>query len=396
MKELTNKIYQAFQKYFGSNPVLVWSPGRVNLIGEHTDYNDGFVLPAATDRVIVLAIAPNDKGIIRLHSVDMEHDYFEVPITGRYEKAEIGWVNYILGVVDELQKAGYVPEGFDCAFGGNIPIGSGLSSSAALECGVIYGLSELFDFELSRQEMARLAQKAENDFVGVQCGIMDQFASLHGKAHNVIKLDCRSLEYQLYPFEWEDTSLLLCDTKVRRELADSEYNVRRQQCEKGAEIIRNTDSSIRNLRDVSFKQLEAHKHQMEEVVYRRCRYVLEENQRLHQACEDLIHGDLKSFGKRIYQSHCGLRDDYEVSCRELDVLVEATEELDSVLGARMMGGGFGGCTINVVKTAELDAVIEQIGSYYEKRAGWRPDCHVAEIGDGTHGITSESEVYYGK
>ena len=412
MQTLPEKIQTIFHKQFGGEPLLICSPGRVNLIGEHTDYNNGFVLPAAIDKAIYLAMRPNNTGTIRLRSVDMTPDFAEVPLKTPIPKNNASWANYILGVVDELIKSGYpcqlsaddgavrqsesYPErsspaeqegrigGFDCVFGGDIPIGAGLSSSAALEGGIAYGLSELFGLKLSRVEMAQVAQRAENNFVGVQCGIMDQFASLHGQRDRVIKLDCRSLEFERYPFAWDDIRILLCDTNVRRELAGSEYNIRRQQCEQGVEIIRKSDRSVETLRDVAMDQLLSHKSQMSEVVYRRCRYVLEENQRLLDACENLLAQDLPAFGEKMYRSHYGLRDDYEVSCRELDVLVEATESLDGVLGARMMGGGFGGCTINLVRWEKLDEITSKVREHYLRETGNKPDFHVAAIGEGTH------------
>ncbi len=382
-KELIKKIERSFRSRFRKDPLLIESPGRVNLIGEHTDYNHGFVLPAAIDRIIVLAMARNEQDLIRLHAADMDSGCVEIPVQNSYKKNDPGWANYVLGVVDQLAKAGHVTGGFDCVFGGNIPIGAGMSSSAALESGVVFGLSELFDLGLSRLEMTRIAQRAENHFVGVQCGIMDQFASLHGKKNCVIKLDCRSLDFELYPFDRDDVRIMLCDTNVRRELAGSEYNIRRQQCEEGAAALHKHDPSIHSLRDVSFSLLEEHKNDLDPVVYRRCRYVLEENRRVQMGCEDLSKNDFVSFGKRMYQSHYGLRDDYEVSCPELDLLVEAAEKQEGVLGSRMMGGGFGGCTINLVIQDRAEQVVEEITQYYHERMGTSPGVYIANIGDGT-------------
>ena len=391
MDTLLTKIQDSYSRYFTGEPVLIHSPGRVNLIGEHTDYNKGFVLPAAIDKVIFLAMSRNNLEVIRLHSVDMEPDYFETPVSEVYEKTGVDWADYIIGVVDQLQKKGHKIGGFDCTFGGDIPIGAGLSSSAALEGGIAFGLSHLFDLNLTLLEMTKTAMRAENKFVGVQCGIMDQFASLHGKKGRVIKLDCRSLEYELYPFKWDHVRVLLCDTHVRRALAGSEYNIRRRQCEQGVSLIRQADPSVQSLRDVSFEQLESLKNKMDEVVYRRCRYVLEENKRVTDACEDLIKNDLAAFGQKMYQSHYGLRDDYEVSCSELDTLVDATEQLEGVLGARMMGGGFGGCTINLVSMDRLDDTMDQILNYYLESTGKEPGFHVVKIGAGTHLLTEAAE-----
>jgi len=384
MKKSVLNIVETFRQNFDGTPRVIYSPGRVNLIGEHTDYNNGFVLPAAIDKAIILAMNRNDLNLIRLCSIDFNGEHFSTPVAEAYDKAQHGWPNYIIGVVSELQKAGYYPGGFDCVFGGNIPIGAGLSSSAALEGGVVFGLSELFDFGLSRLQMTRLAQKAENEFVGVQCGIMDQFASLHGKEGHVIKLDCRSLEFERYPFIRDDVRIVLFDTKVRRELAGSEYNIRRQQCEQGVALMKKKKPAINSLRDVSMELLNSCQKELDPVVYRRCRYVLEENMRVQQACEDLLQEDFVAFGEKMYRSHYGLRDDYEVSCSELDTLVEASEQLDGVLGARMMGGGFGGCTINLITSEKLNESIEHITQKYNDVTGLEADIHIAKIGDGTH------------
>lgn len=376
-------VLAAYRRHFAGEPILVRSPGRVNLIGEHTDYNQGFVLPASIDKAMVMAMSTNDHGMIRLVSVDMEPATLEMPISDSYAATGIHWAEYVIGVVDQLRKAGHRIGGFDCAFGGDVPIGAGLSSSAALEGGIAFGLSVLFDLDLSRLDMARISMQAENRFVGVQCGIMDQFASLHGKSGHVLKLDCRSLTYQLYPFAFEQVRILLCDTKVRRTLAGSEYNVRRSQCEAGVAVIARTHPAISSLRDVCFEQLDAHRDRLDPVVYRRCRYVLEENRRVHDACDDLLKGDLAAFGARMYASHAGLRDDYEVSCEELDILVDATRGLDGILGSRMMGGGFGGCTINLVDVDRLDACLAHIRDAYHARTGIEPGFHVVTIGNGT-------------
>jgi galactokinase len=384
MNETELKVLSSFGKKFNGKPIVVCSPGRINLIGEHTDYNMGIVLPASIDKAIYLAISANNEKKIRLHSTDMEPEFYENPLADVYEKTGVDWADYIIGVVDQLQKAGYQIGGFDCAFGGDVPIGAGLSSSAALEGGIAYGLSELFGLGLTRLEMAKISMQAENEFVGVQCGIMDQFASLHGRNGQVIKLDCRSLDFQYYPFGWDDIRILLCDTNVRRTLAGSEYNKRREQCEAGVSVIQKYHSEVDSLRDVTQEMLNAHKEEMGEVVFRRCSYVLNENQRISDTCEALLANDLQGFGKFMYASHYGLRDNYEVSCKELDILVDATEELDGVLGSRMMGGGFGGCTINLVEMEKLDKSIDIIRSVYMQKTGSNPEFHVVNISQGTH------------
>lgn len=383
MKRLTRKVVKEFQTRFGDDFILVESPGRVNLIGEHTDYNEGFVLPAAVNKSIVLALTANNTNKAEIYSVDND-ETFEAVILDDLKKSDLGWPNYILGIMDQLQKLDYEPKGFDCVFGGNVPIGAGMSSSAALECGILFGLNELFDLEISPVQMAQLAQKAENNFVGVKCGVMDQFVSLNGRKGCVLKLDCRSLDYVLYPFNRKDVHIVLCDTGVRRELVSSEYNTRRQQCEAGVMTLQRYDEKIRSLRDVNLDLLEEYKNEMEPVVYKRCRFVIEENERVHKACEDLKKGDLISFGERMYASHKGLRDQYEVSCKELNLLAESALNIEGVLGARMMGGGFGGCTINLVEEDHLERVKAYIKDYYKKETGYSSKIYQTQVSGGTH------------
>jgi len=383
MDPLIEHIQKEFKTHFPGNPTLIYSPGRVNLIGEHTDYNDGFVLPAAINKRIILAIAPNGLDKIRLYAQDMDQKHYVTNLDNSHQQTGMHWPDYILGVIDQLHKRGNTIEGFDCFFGGDIPIGAGLSSSAALEGGVLAGLNHIFNLQISRVEMAEIGQQAENQFVGVQCGIMDQFANQLGKSESAIKLDCRSLEFTHYPFDRDDVSILLFDTKVRRELATSEYNVRRKQCEEGVKILQKYDPSIKNLRDVHDPLLEEHRTDMPELVYNRCRFVLDENRRVLEACQHLSDGDIYSFGGQMYASHYGLRDLYEVSCRELDVLVDATEPLDGVLGSRMMGGGFGGCTINLVLESEVEPIARRVKEFYIHELGKPVDYYIAKIGKGT-------------
>ena len=381
---LLNKvnIRSEFRERFNSEPLVVESPARVNLIGEHTDYNDGFVLPAAIDKKITFAIASNSLQKIRMHALDMDQPEYEVKIPAPFRKSGRGWPDYILGVVDQLEKRAYSISGFDCIFGGDIPIGAGLSSSAALEGGLLTGLNALFDLNLSAMEMTKIGQQAENNFVGVQCGIMDQFANLHGKENSVMCLDCRSLEYSHYPFKREGISILLCDTKVRRELASSEYNIRRRQCEEGVSILRKFDPSIRNLRDVNQMLLEKHRDKLPEVIYNRCRFVLDENRRVLAACDFLARDDIESFGELMYRSHEGLRDLYEVSCRELNLLVDAAGKIDEVYGSRMMGGGFGGCTINLVEAQALEEVKRLILQDYQRKINSSVEFYETNISNG--------------
>lgn len=389
MQKLVQKIANEFSNRFNDQYILVKSPGRVNLIGEHTDYNEGFVLPAAIDKSIIFAMNVNDTGQVRLYSID-KNQKFSTDISGDIAKSDLGWVNYLLGVVVELRNHGYEIGGFDCVFGGNVPIGAGMSSSAALEGGVLYGLTDLFDLEIPPVEMARIAQKAENDFVGVQCGIMDQFVSLNGRKDNALKLDCRSLEHEYYPFDHEDIHIVLCDTGVRRELASSEYNVRRSQCEQGVAILQEYDPSIKSLRDVKLELLMTQEDEMDPTVFKRCKYVVEENKRVLQACMDLENNDLKSFGQRMFQSHVGLRYEYEVSCTELDTLVDIAWEMDGVIGCRMMGGGFGGCTINLVQNEHMESFVSNIKEKYAQQLGDEINIYKTKVSAGTHLLEPEN------
>lgn len=390
MSELAKQIESEFTDRYGDDYILVKSPGRVNLIGEHTDYNDGFVLPAAVDKHICLAMAPNGTHRLRFYSYDKEERY-ETELNGALTSSGQSWPDYLLGVVDQLQKQGYDSPGFDCVFGGNIPIGAGMSSSAALEGGVAFGLNQLFEWEIAPEELARIAQKAENEFVGVQCGIMDQFVSLNGRQDHVMKLDCRSLEYEFYPFRHKDIHFVLCDTQVRRELVSSEYNVRRSQCEEGVVVLQSHDETVSSLRDADRELLEACRDAMDPVVYRRCEYIIEENERVIRACEDLQNGNLRSFGKRMYASHRGLRDKYEVSCEELDVLVEEARKVEGIYGARMMGGGFGGCTINLVENQHLDTFKAHIRKGYKEQTGREAVIYQTRVSAGTHCINNSKE-----
>lgn len=378
------KIAQKFEQLFNSPPLIIRSPGRINLIGEHTDYNEGFVLPAAIDKEIFLAFAKNDLEKCRIFS----YDYEEMNTFSLRDFAPVpkGWINYITGVVAQLQNAGYPIQGFDCVFGGTIPIGAGLSSSAALENGVCLGLSELFNLNLDKMSMIKYSQKAEHEYAGVACGIMDQFASMMGKANHAIRLDCRSLEFTYFPLNLGNYQFILCDTKIEHALADTAYNQRRTECETGVRVVQKRFTSAKSLRDLSFEMLEQVKPELSAKVYDRCSYVLEENQRLLQSCEMLDSGDLESFGKQMYASHDGLSNQYEVSCTELDFLVEFTRSRTEVLGARMMGGGFGGCTLNLVEKSQRESFERDITAAYNQRFNHAPALYEVNVVDGTSRI----------
>jgi galactokinase len=365
----------------GAGPLIVRSPGRVNLIGEHTDYNHGFVLPAAIDKAIYLAIGPRLDNEIHLYSVDLGQEFtctLDLPAP-----VQEHWPNYLLGVVQQLQQAGMSPGGFNCVFAGDIPIGSGMSSSAALECATAFGLNELFGLQADKLAMVRMSQRAENVFVGVQCGIMDQFASMFGRRNHVIRLDCQSLEYVFFPFNLEGIRIVLLDSNVKHSLASTEYNTRRQQCEAGVRLIRAHHPDVTSLRDATIEMLDKYVAPVDQLVDRRCRFIVRENARLLAATDDLLNGDLQAFGAKMFQTHDGLSRDYEVSCRELDFLVDQVRYDDAVLGARMMGGGFGGCTINLVKEGAIDYLVERIGPVYRAAMKKEMKVYVAQIEDGT-------------
>jgi galactokinase len=378
-------VKERFSALFpGTAPLIVRSPGRVNLIGEHTDYNQGFVLPAAIDKAIYLAIGPRDDREIHLVSIDLDQHFtctLDLP-----EPAVEHWPNYLLGVVQQLQKAGHSPRGFNCVFTGDIPLGSGMSSSAALECATAFALNELFSLGLDKLTMVRLSQRAENVFVGVQCGIMDQFASMFGRRGQVIRLDCQSLDYAYFPFDLEGIRIVLLDTNVKHSLASTEYNTRRRQCEAGVRLVRAHDPEVTSLRDVSREQLDRYVAPVDELVYRRCRFIVGENARLLAATEDLQNGDLAAFGRKMFETHDGLSREYEVSCKELDFLVDQVRDDPAVIGARMMGGGFGGCTINLVKEDAIDTLVARLAPVYRDAMKRELKVYVAQIEDGTSRI----------
>jgi len=389
MNKLITKIELTFKQHFEGEPIIVSSPGRVNIIGEHTDYNNGFVLPAAINKIIVFAVAKNDIDKIRLISTDMEIKQYEQNLSDPVKKTNISWVNYILGVVHQLQKRDKNVTGFDCVFGGNIPIGAGLSSSAALEGGIAVGLNKLFKLGLNALEIVKIAQLTENEFVGVQCGIMDQFANIFGRKNRAILLDCKTLEYTYVPVKSREYKFVLCDTKIRRELADSEYNKRIEQCESGVAILQDKYPGIQSLREVDISMLDTIKQDMPPLIYKRCRYVVEENERVLESVEHLKEGNYNTLGTKMVESHKGLRDQYEVSCRELDILVDTAEKHEHVLGARMMGGGFGGCTINLMHVDRKDQCVDFITKQYQKKTGKNLEIYTVKVDAGTEIITTD-------
>ncbi|CAN5856459.1 galactokinase [soil metagenome] len=378
---MIKKITKVFNEKYAGQPVVVRSPGRVNILGEHTDYNEGFVLPAAIDKSIYVAISKRTDDIINLYAVD-----FDQTITAdikNIQPSPTQWPNYILGVVDQLQKKGFLFPGFNLVIDGDIPIGAGLSSSAAVECATIFGLNEMFDLGLDRITMVPLAQKAEHVFAGVNCGIMDQFASMFGKKDQAIKLDCRSLAYEYVPLKLDGYKILLLNTNIKHNLASSEYNTRRQQCERAVSLVAVHHPEIKSLRDVTMEMLLRYVEPIDPLVYRRSKYVVGENERLLGACEDLKHGDISSLGKKMFQTHDGLSKDYNVSCKELDFLVDYVKDIPAVAGARMMGGGFGGCSINLVKEDAIEKLVADISIAYRAAMKLPVTGYVASIENGT-------------
>ena len=378
----TEDMSQRYRELYGDSPeIVVRAPGRVNLIGEHTDYNNGFVLPAAIDKAIYMVVRPRSDQRVKLFSFDLDQAF-----TGSIAElvsSGLHWPDYILGVVQQVKAMGHTVGGFDLVFGGDIPLGAGMSSSAALECATAFSLNEVFGLGLDPLTMVKLSQKAENVFVGVQCGIMDQFASMFGRKDHVIRLDCQSLEYSYFPFKTDGIRIVLLDTHVKHSLASSEYNTRRQQCEAGVSLVRQHHPEVKSLRDVDAGMLTAFVKPVDELIYRRCSYVIEENERLLAATQDLERGDIAAFGRRLYGSHEGLSKKYEVSCPELDFLVEQVRDREGVIGARMMGGGFGGCTINLVREEAIDELITWLTPLYREAMGKELKAYMGQIENGT-------------
>lgn len=379
-----NKIFSE-QFGDGADRIGIVSPGRVNYIGEHTDYNDGFVLPGAVGRATRIVIAPGSGRNVRLYAANLKARYEGT--LDDLETSPQGWPNYVIGVAAQFVRRGLPIGGFDAVYGSDIPVGAGLSSSASVEAGFSYAMNLMFDLNLDKMSLAFSAQRAEHEFVGVLCGIMDQFTNLFGAKNKLLKLDCRSLEFEYIPFERQDLCTVLLDTQVRRELAMSEYNVRRQQCAAGVEILSRHVPGIKALRDVAFDDLDRFGSLLHPVILNRCRFVLEENLRVQNACDDLMRGDYASFGVRMFASHAGLRDLYEVSCPELDTLVEIASQCKGVLGARMMGAGFGGCTVNLVDERRMNEFIYQSREEYRARMKTDIGVIVTTIESGTHAVS---------
>lgn len=376
---MKNEILDEFSTRFSTVPSVYASAGRINLIGEHTDYNGGFVFPGAIDKGIMAAVAPNETDKIRVFSMDLN----ESVEFGFNEKdaPEQSWARYIFGVCREILKRGGIIKGFDAVFAGNVPLGAGLSSSAALESCFAFALNDLFnENSIDKFELARIGQSTEHNYCGVNCGIMDQFASIMGHKGKLMRLDCRSMEFEYYPFDPKDYELVLIDSRVKHELADSPYNKRRASCERVAKRL-----GLETLRDADLAMLNAIRPDISAEDYFRAKFVIEEKDRVLAVCDALNVGDYETVGKKMYETHKGLLEDYEVSCEELDFLNDVAKEC-GVTGSRIMGGGFGGCTINLVKKDLCDSFVKTAKSRFREKYGHEPKAYPVVISDGARKI----------
>lgn len=376
---MKNKLITEFKSRFNAEPVMYASSGRINLIGEHTDYNGGFVFPGAIDKEIMSAIAPNGTDKVNVFSIDIK------------ENAEFGlneddvpaqsWARYIFGVCREILKRGGVVKGFDAVFAGNVPLGAGLSSSAALESCFAFALNDMFNENtIDKFELARIGQSTEHNYCGVNCGIMDQFASVMGQKGKLMRLDCRSMEFEYFPFNPEDYELILIDSRVKHELADSPYNKRRQSCERVAKRL-----GLETLRDATMEMIESILPDITAEDYFRAKFVIEEKDRVLAVCDALNAGDYETVGQKMYETHRGLSKDYAVSCEELDFLNDVAREC-GVTGSRIMGGGFGGCTINLVRKDLVEDFIKTAVAKFNDKYGHEPKVYPVVISDGAHKV----------
>lgn len=378
-KEMQAKIAEVFNEKFGGQGAVYASAGRINLIGEHTDYNGGFVFPGAIDKVIMAEIRPNDTDKVRVFSIDID-DYAEFGLNEE-DAPKASWARYIFGICREIIKRGGTVKGFDAVFAGNVPLGAGLSSSAALESCFAFALNDLFnDNSIDKFELARIGQSTEHNYCGVNCGIMDQFASVMGKEGKLMRLDCRSMEFEYFPFNPEEYELVLVDSRVKHELADSPYNKRRQSCERVAKRL-----GIETLRDADMKMLHAIISDITAEDYLRAKFVIEEKDRVLAVCDALNAGDYETVGRKMYETHRGLSEDYSVSCEELDFLNDIAKEC-GVTGSRIMGGGFGGCTINLVKKDLRDKFVETAKVRFNEKYGHVPQIYDVVISEGAHKV----------
>lgn len=381
--ERIDQLTAKYKEHYANDFIVIEAPGRINIIGEHTDYNGGYVLPAAIDKSVLVIIGRNSSTECHISAVDLNEEY-SFSIFDTLKPIDTGWVNYFIGVLAGIKEDHTIKEGFNMMFSSSIPVGSGLSSSAAIECGFGHGVSTLYNLNIDLVSLAKIGQMAEHIYAGVKCGIMDQFAVVMGKQDQVIQLDCRSLDFQHFPAQFGDYELVLFDTQVKHNLASSEYNIRRAQCEEGVEAIKGRHPEVNSLRDSTLGMLDNVRNVITKDVYKRCRYVIEENERVLSVCEELKNNNIDKVGELMYETHKGLSDNYEVSCAELDLLVELAKESGKIIGSRMMGGGFGGCTINLVESKNALAVVESINADYQRRMNKEIKVYPVSISEGVH------------
>jgi galactokinase len=383
--QLIEQVEREFVGRYGKLPLRVIAPGRVNLIGEHTDYNEGWVMPGATDRHVALALAVNGTNTCRVFAMDYRQ---AVEFLLDELRPGAGWVHYLMGVLHGMRQIGFPLQGVDCVIASTIPVGAGLSSSAALCCGFGYAVSEACGYQLAKLAIAKVAQYAEHHFAGVRCGLMDQYASLFGVTDAALLLDCRTLTHEEIPARFDRYQLLLIDTKVKHALGDTAYNERRAACEAGVRTIQKKYPLVTSLRDVTNLMLLEHQDDLGQDIFAKCRYVVEEMTRTQRAAHLLKQHDLNGFGACMFETHWGLSRTYEVSCPELDLLVTlAEDEKDAIVGARMMGGGFGGCTINLVKKDKIDFIKGYVHEKYFATFEIEPDFYQVDLSRGVHQVT---------
>lgn len=382
-KKLVQLVTASFKERFAAEPGYIFlSPGRINIIGEHVDYNDGYVLPAAINKYVCFAVSENEDGQCNLYAKDLDESY-SFNVNDDIKPVEQMWVNFFLGVLFQIKERGLPVKGFNISFSSTVPMGAGLSSSAAVECGFGYALNKIFSLGLSKQDIALIGQKAEHTFVGVNCGIMDQFASVFGKKNHVIKLDCNTLEYEYHKADFKDYTLLLLDSKVKHTHLTSGYNDRREEVEKGLALLKTHYPEVKTFRDLNEEQVTAVKEELGDVIYRRCLFVVREIQRVLDAVKALEAQDFIKLGDLMYKTHEGLSKNYEVSCEEIDFLVDAVRADENVIGSRMMGGGFGGCSINLVKKEAVNGLIERVSKEYKEKYNITLKAYKVKVAKGT-------------
>lgn len=376
---MTNTLKIQFEQRFQTTPLLVRAPGRINMIGEHTDYNHGFVMPAAIDKAVTLCVSVSGSDMCTLVASDLQEEK-QFSINSLQPSGD--WSTYIKGVLAGFQQLGFSPQGINAVFSSTIPVGAGLSSSAALCSAFAFAINDLYQYKLDRLALAKIAQQSEHIFAGVKCGIMDQYASLFGKKDSVILLDCHALVHEYFPLRLTEHRVILIDTKVKHSLASSAYNKRRESCEEGVHIIQRDHPHVHSLRDVNSSLLSNYKDKLSEETFMRCNFIVSEIERTQKAASLLKQHKIEEFGQLMYATHMGLSYAYEVSCEELDFLV-ALAKKHGITGARMMGGGFGGCTINIIQKDKLDAFKIEVNSSYAKQFGHVPEFYEVSIEDGT-------------